>query len=430
MLLHATTLLARSGRSIASYLRQLPDELRAQPILFTLSSNASKEFLSTVVHVLDSHSNSQSVGCVSAALPLHSSVVACSLAFFDRATAVPFRSTIQGRVEPQVGRWHAMRAHQSPSSANELDVHSSREEAWKREVDAAVRGQHGDIDWDRIWSGVRDLEALPPPLKLIRKQEVHTVISFTDSAFQGFANALEAFPQANKLSLVASSTPFSTGLPFTLIENSSLHSSGAVGIALTSGRRPSLMLQYPGLEEIAPPMTVTASDGNLIHGLDGSNPTKMLMSAIEQQKLSGDEAKDDEFCLMILKFGMPWEVHRIMAGGPSRGIMALESEIAPAEGAIVQLCHRPRDKVPNAFMAPPTDRAVTFVNTASDLSSTPQSDLSESDVHGFDEVFGSTFLSASENGFIVGRSKGVGSEGNSPWKSSVTGGRATLNSWE
>jgi hypothetical protein len=63
----------------------------------------------------------------------------------------------------------------------------------------------------------------------------------------------------------------------------------------------------------------------------------LLISAIEMSALTGRAAKDDEFYLGVLSDGELWQIHRIMSGGPSRGIMALETETAPREGTSVQV---------------------------------------------------------------------------------------------
>jgi hypothetical protein len=111
-----------------------------------------------------------------------------------------------------------------------------------------------------------------------RKQDVHTIITLTDNAPQGLNDSLSSFPRATKVSspplyvstlhgtinfvsklgLFCSSTPFVTGRPYTLIHNGSVHSSGAVGIALSAGPRPALKTAYPGLRAITPPLKVTA----------------------------------------------------------------------------------------------------------------------------------------------------------------------------
>ena len=60
-----------------------------------------------------------------------------------------------------------------------------------------------------------------------------------------------------KLGLFASSTPFVTGRPYTLIFNGSVKSSGAVGLALSGGSLPVAETAFPGLRAITAPLKVT-----------------------------------------------------------------------------------------------------------------------------------------------------------------------------
>jgi hypothetical protein len=150
-----------------------------------------------------------------------------------------------------------------------------------------------------------------------------------------------------------------TGRPYTLIFNGSVTSSGAVGIALSAGRRPTLQTSFPGLRAITPALKVTRcvyvslwhilsatvyvvfasrSEGNLVNELDNRNPTALLVSAIAESTLVGKAGKDDAFYLGVLRDGELWQIHRIMSGAPSRGTMALESDTAPGEGSSVQVC--------------------------------------------------------------------------------------------
>jgi len=186
-----------------------------------------------------------------------------------------------------------------------------------------------------------------------------------------------------------------TGRPYTLIFNGSVASSGAVGIALSAGRRPALRTAFPGLRAITPPLKVTRSEGNLVNELDNRNPTALLVSAIAECALVGKVGKDDAFYLGVLRDGELWQIHRIMSGGPSRGTMALESETAPGEGSSVQLFYCPKDTAPLPHS--PAKSTLTFV-------AVPQF---EPVLAGQDEdtvtVLEDTFIAASENGFMLSR---------------------------
>jgi small ligand-binding sensory domain FIST len=61
------------------------------------------------------------------------------------------------------------------------------------------------------------------------------------------------------MGLIAASTPFITGLPFTMLQGSTLVSSGAVGIAWPKilNTKFNLTAQYPGWEPMGSPHIVT-----------------------------------------------------------------------------------------------------------------------------------------------------------------------------
>ncbi|THH19213.1 hypothetical protein EW146_g1907 [Bondarzewia mesenterica] len=435
MLLHASTILARTPAAILSYLSHLPKDLTSQTLLFSLSTNTPASSLSSLVSSLTTLTSHQSIGCLSSPLPALATWghIACSLAFFDRKTCVPFRSDIRGRTESQVGRWHAMRNKEGAAQEMEVEKHLT-----------------GKVDWEDVWSRSVGENDLPLELQSLRPQDVHTVITLTDNAPQGLTNALNAFPRATKLGLIATSTPFITGRPFTLMHNQAIYSSGAVGLALTSRVRPSVDTAFPGLRALTPSVRVTRSEANLVHELDHGNPSQLLLSAIQKHGIDNEAAKEDEFYLFVLRQNGRVQVHRIMSGDPTRGTMALESDAAPAEGTLVQvtpddnphilvlvsdstirkLCHRSKHapiKLPSSFLTPSSaadeipPRIIAFMTSASD-SLTDHSTPTEGpeDV----QVYPNVFLASSENGFILSRFEDDFAE--ATWKCTVAGGVARL----
>jgi len=118
---------------------------------------------------------------------------------------------------------------------------------------------------------------------------VHTLLYFTDDAPEGLNKSLNHnFPNATNLALVGSSTPFITGRPFTLLRDSKAFSEGAIGIALT-GKRPSLKSQvgFEGLSAFSKVFTVTSSQSNLVHTLDDTNPSQVLVNLLNQRNSQG-----------------------------------------------------------------------------------------------------------------------------------------------
>jgi hypothetical protein len=159
-MLYSSTVLARHASSILAHISRLPAELASHPFLFTLSTNAPTPSLSSLVSALSSFSSSGSVGCLSAPLfqpgtATSTPAIACSLAFFRKENAVPFRSDIPGRPETQVGRWHAMRKRGDE----------------KENQGAQVGLVEEDVDWETVWNRSIRGNDVPPALRGV--QYVH-----------------------------------------------------------------------------------------------------------------------------------------------------------------------------------------------------------------------------------------------------------------
>ncbi|KAN0127968.1 hypothetical protein V8E53_014222 [Lactarius tabidus] len=284
-------ILACNASSILSHLSCLLSELKAHPLLFTLSANSPAASLPTRHRAL---------------LPL-----------YIEGNATPFWSDIPGRPESQVGRWHAMR---------------KKGKMWIRRV----FGAGALLVTCCIAEGT---------------QASFSVDSLRDGA--------TAHTHIRRLREILRCRWSRSG--------------------------PLTQTVSPGLHAITTPLKVAQSEGTLIDELDNANPTALLVSAIEKNALAGRAVKDDEFDLGL------WQLHHIMAGRPSPGRMALDTETTPGEGTSVQLFHRPmnRDIVPAAGVLPKN----TLVFVAS-----PQVDDAVAQEGGDDDVtvLEDTFLAASE----------------------------------
>jgi len=161
-------------------------------------------------------------------------------------------------------------------------------------------------------------------------------------------------------------------------------------------------------------ITVIRSEGNLVHELDNSNPTRILLTAIERAGVKN--AKEDDFYLAVINSGKIRQVYHITSGDPSRGTISLESHAAPAQGVQVQLCHLSRE---TSIEWPPVDRpSMQFLASCrSDTQMSARTGAADG------VILPDVFLAASENGFLVGSSKGT----KIPWKCKVAGGLARLH---
>jgi len=149
--LHLSTLLARKPSQIHFYIKEISQSFskKGHTVFFALSSDfQSPEGLQDVVHDLrglasGSDGKGRLVGCLSGpvsevALPIKSggAELSCAIAIFDSAQCVPFYSSLSGRKEVQVGRWHSFRG--------------------KEDIQEGIGGlevENGaDVNWEDIWN--------------------------------------------------------------------------------------------------------------------------------------------------------------------------------------------------------------------------------------------------------------------------------------
>lgn len=398
-MLHASTLTARSPAQLHAHLRNLAPYLRTQTLLFALSTNAPD--LPDLVSALTTYANT-SVGCLAAPAPeiSNSDRFSCALGFFENETTTPFRSTIPGRPPAQVGRWHSFR---------------KGEDVPDKSVDMGLKDTN--IDWEDVWARSTGEPELPTELEKLNPSEVHTVLHLSDREPEGLSHSLQRFKSANKLGLIASSTPFITGRPVTLFQNDRIYSGGAVGLALTSEPAPQINSIFPGLVAITERFTVTNAEGNLVHEVDGRNPSKILLNAIS--KLGTLQDNHHDYYLGVFADASPSsplvEAYHVTSGDPSRGTMALETEAAPAVGSSVQLFRRPQDSSPAPLAVnDATEPWLSFVSAEADALHVPAKE-------GVGEEAEAGFIAFSENGFLLSRNEGA------TWRCTVPGARATLS---
>ncbi|KAL1946525.1 hypothetical protein VTO73DRAFT_14629 [Trametes versicolor] len=417
MAVHMSTVISRELGHITEHLSKLQPILSQHPLLYTISvsQNTRSSDLSTLVTSLKGLSRG-SVGCLSAAIPSagpswrqHTSV---SLAAFDEKCATIFRSTIPGRKAAQVGRWHAM--HKDVQPDPEEPAHDTE----------------GMPNWDTALSQAYDGQALPAELESLRADDVHSILYFSDNAPEGLTSSLSKFGSATKLGLIGTSTPFVTGRPYTLFHNDRIHSDGAVGVCLSSGTRPTTYSVFPGLEAITRPMIVTSSEGNLVNSLDNANPSGLLLHALKNHPAVAGTAQgiSPELRLYIGTLQQKAGGHElvrlsyIMSGDPSRGSIALDTDAAPAEGALVQMFLLPPSASPDVLgevqkYSGTTGPRLAFASTS--LDEAEARSLSEEIEDNGATVLEDTFLAASENGCIVSRS--AEGESERSWKCAVPG---------
>ncbi|KAL0576502.1 hypothetical protein V5O48_005477 [Marasmius crinis-equi] len=418
------TILSRTPSTIISHLADVKGkyyDAARHSLLFTLSPPPSNDDLASIVYSLTSFSE-RSVGCISSPEPAHNQdVISCSITLLDNATTSLFRSTIPGREMIQVGRWHSYTPKNNRETRSEEK--SLDEVGWVGQDDPRESG--GRVDWEVVWNqrarNSESFEDLPEGLQSIRPDTVNQILYLSDPSPEGLVSTLRSrFPAATQLGLLASSTPFITGRPVTLVHNGKVYEDGAVGVAFTAPKLSSeLSLRLPeAVKPLGQEMTVTRAEGNLINTLDGANPTRLLLRAIQTAGIdSTSEAailfkEEEEFYLGVYGDGDVSQIYTITSGDTSRGTIALNTTRAPAIGAKVQFFRRSKRAQPYFPPCATEQRSLTFK-------------IADSETYGeaFAEdtvVLDNMFHAASENGFIVSRG------GEIPWTCTVPGCIATV----
>ncbi|KAI0750975.1 hypothetical protein C8Q80DRAFT_1154839 [Daedaleopsis nitida] len=424
MALHMSTIVSRKTTDILAHLSQLRATVSHQPLLYTISASqhSDRPDLSRLVSFVKSLSSS-SVGCLSAPIPSGrpgwQEYTSVSVATFDEQHATLFRSTIPGRKAAQVGRWHAL--HQKDKQPDTRDYSQ-------------------DIDWESALSRSYESTSLPSELQGLSRESVDSFIYFSDNASEGLSSALSNVASAKKLGLIATSTPFVTGRPYTLFHDDDIHSDGAVGVCLSSPACATHSSEFPGLEAITRPMLVTSSEGNLVNALDNANPSRLLLHAIQTHPTLNnlaDQNLSKELRIYMGTLKRQGGVHTldqlfyITSGDPSRGSIALDSDTAPPEGTLVQMFLLPPSSNPDILSGlqrnVPQRSSLTFASITLDDLNAISADAPNLQDAPETTVLHDVFLAASENGCIVSRGTPSSGKTEQPWKCVVPGGLMGLH---
>ncbi|KAI8330116.1 hypothetical protein BC941DRAFT_475883 [Chlamydoabsidia padenii] len=218
----------------------------------------------------------------------------------------------------------------------------------------------------------------------------------------------QTYPNTPKLGVIAASTPFVTGSPYTLFYQDQVMNAGMVGFAAYSS--PSLIssisVRYPYLEPLGPQFAITRARGNIILDLDDQGATRLLMNLINQV----DNSKDESFYLALYSDDKeePPSLHngdnefvvaRITSGDPSRGNMAVDTTLDLKTGQKVQFMKRKSLNTPDFLIPSQVDLDHTIDMLPLNKTSVPSTG---NGIDKGDDAYNG-FGATSENGMIVGR---------------------------
>ncbi|KAL1915509.1 uncharacterized protein VTP21DRAFT_6633 [Calcarisporiella thermophila] len=209
------------------------------------------------------------------------------------------------------------------------------------------RNELDSVGWEGFKSASRRANEyiLPPGLEALKKsgREPSHIFMLSAAEPYHFLDTLDhRFSQSIKFGVISARTPFLTGLPHTLIYNSSLHSTGTIGFALTpTSSSPSqsptvIQVQHPCLVSMGDPMQITHCRGNIVLEVDhGRMPSRLLLDLLRSFDKPID--KNENYYLGIVSHnGQCREVYKVTSGDPAKGNLAVDAVRDLKEGEYVQ----------------------------------------------------------------------------------------------
>ncbi|OCF37967.1 hypothetical protein I317_03928 [Kwoniella heveanensis CBS 569] len=282
------------------------------------------------------------IGSFSIAPPDHEPTI--SLATFSDGELRVFRSELTGRPPAEVGRFQRPE-QQRTKRAEDLKG------LGQGEVEDALIGQ----GWAGLWRSENPVQRIPD----LEDVNADSVLLLTDGRPGPVLSALDAmYPQASKSGILTAATPFITNRPHTLLHNGNIYDSGTLGLALASSSRSQVDF---GLVTMTDPVQISGAQGNMLLSIEGtnSNPTQMLIAAIQRRGGTGI-TKEEDFFLGFLENGSVKKVVKILSGDPSRGALSVDMEEPLLPGQTVQFMHRQ----PASPIVKPTPHTFTFSSLA------------------------------------------------------------------
>ncbi|GAA99226.1 uncharacterized protein L969DRAFT_93688 [Mixia osmundae IAM 14324] len=370
-------------------------------LIFALSQNLPSEVMLRILDMLR-QAHADALGCLSDPLPASASAItsgedrlaSAAVAIHypsDGARALRFTSKVPGRPKIALGR----------EVKRDVETYVDDRSHWGRMSRVAVSD---------LRSAQNTLEQIDGLTADDLKTMTQTVY-FSDDKPEGLLAALDRHcPLAAKSGLIASSTPFVTGRPFTLLKGSQIEQQGAVGVAIVDGEPGTVKLHLRDMANFGGRKRVTQSAGNIILALDDANAAALLLQHIQsfasKTDAFGNTAeylnKDKNYYIAVFSESerppssheKPIFLSRVISGDPKRGAISIDTETDILPGQWIEFMHH--QGAQSAAIEPSAKPMLSFVMTATE-ESTPSSQRSK---EGAKTIEGQ-FLAASEKGFVL-----------------------------
>ncbi|KAF9897173.1 hypothetical protein BX616_006060, partial [Lobosporangium transversale] len=245
--------------------------------------------------------------------------------------------------EKSVGKWAR------PQDIEERSLDTA--DAWSAFKSISTGRNQVQVPRVALPSSSSSFKALSSPSPL--SQDIFMI---SDLEVHQFLEALDtANPDANKLGILASSTPFITGKPVTMFYDGKIVQDGVLGVSIIKSVRNAATvtatsrtsISYPSMAPLGPAMRITRCRGNIILELDESNATRLLLDRLQTTTLT----KDKEYFLATGEITNANQgqhididmqkatVYKITGGDPAKGNMAVDTVHDLSVGQWVQFIH-------------------------------------------------------------------------------------------
>ncbi|KAG2178099.1 hypothetical protein INT43_003352 [Umbelopsis isabellina] len=183
-----------------------------------------------------------------------------------------------------------------------------------------------------------------PELQNLKNSPKFAWIISDHEPYQVIESLDHQFPHAIKAGLIGTSTPFTTGTPYTMFYNGKHMAGGSIGFVSSSVPEMKTKVEFQALEKLGNPMTITRCRGNIILDLDESSATGLLLDLLNKGH-NAKISKEKEFYLgTCADHGEDnaslVSVHKVTSGDPSKGNMSIDTTADFKVGQRVQFLHR------------------------------------------------------------------------------------------
>ncbi|KAJ1884698.1 hypothetical protein LPJ66_010483 [Kickxella alabastrina] len=234
---------------------------------------------------------------------------------------------------------------------------------WHNEVTDRFKKHQNDIQWKVGQSSATQAAShleLPHELGdgIADPSGVELIIMAADKESRQVLDALDArFPQATKIGIVGSQTPFLNGQEYTLLGNAGMEDSGVIGFAFVRAQgRPTrsacaveqIQVTHGGLEAISDTLEIKRSKGNVVLEVEDGEAARLLIASVRKRRMAaGDVVLDDRLFAKITGSKDPGSVDcavfQVTGGDPAKGGLAIDTlqDIAPGQFIQFMMAARP-----------------------------------------------------------------------------------------